>query len=136
SNKAAIRRLHEAMGEGIEALSRTIDELVAPDVAFHAPVPTGQTGAPALKQVLAALLRAYPDLHVTGEELVEEGDTVVARNSVTGRNEGEYLGQPPTGRPVRYDEIFVFRLAGGRIVEIRGVVDVLSQLKQLGRIPG
>jgi predicted ester cyclase len=43
---------------------------------------------------------------------------------------------PPTGRPVRYDEIFIFRFIDGRIAEIRGVVDVFSQLKQLGRLAG
>jgi steroid delta-isomerase-like uncharacterized protein len=136
SNKAAVRRLHEAMGGGVELLAQTIDDLVMPDVAFRPPVPTGDSGAAALKQVLTALHRAFPDLHVTVEELIEEDDTVVARNSVTGTNQGDYLGMPPTGRPVRYDEIFIFRFIDGRITEIRGVVDVFSQLKQLGRLPG
>jgi predicted ester cyclase len=42
------------------------------------------------------------------------------------------MGQPPTGRSVTYDEIFIMRFAGGRITETWGVVDVLSQMKQLG----
>jgi predicted ester cyclase len=57
---------------------------------------------------------------------------VVSRNSVTGTHRGEYMGQPPTGRSVTYDEIFIMRFAGGRITETWGVVDVLSQMKQLG----
>ena len=78
--------------------------------------------------------RAYPDLHVTIEDLIEEGDKVVSRNTVTGTNLGEYMGRPPTGRSVTYNEIFVFRFAGGRIVETWGVVDVLAQMRQLGMI--
>jgi steroid delta-isomerase-like uncharacterized protein len=135
SNKATIRRFHDAMSGGAELVSHTIDELVEPDVLFHAPVPTGATGARALKQVLAILYRAFPDLHVTVEDLIEEGDKVVGRNSVTGTHQGEYMGLPPTGKSVSYKEIFIFRFANGRIAEIWGVVDVLSQLKQLGVIP-
>jgi steroid delta-isomerase-like uncharacterized protein len=135
SNKATVRRFHDAMTGGAERVAQTIDEVVAPDVLFHAPVPTGATGAQALKQVMTILYRAYPDLHVAVEDLIAEGDKVVGRNTVTGTHQGEYLGLPPTGRSVAYNEIFIFRFADGRIAEIWGVVDVLAQLKQLGAIP-
>ncbi|MBE1491496.1 ester cyclase [Plantactinospora soyae] len=133
-NKATVRRLHDAIGGGVELIWQTIDEIVDPDVLFHAPVPTGATGAQALKQVWPVLLRAYPDLRVTVEDLVEEGDRVVSRNTVTGTHRGEYLGLPPTGRSVVYDEIFLYRFVDGRIAEIWGVVNVFSQLNQLGVI--
>jgi predicted ester cyclase len=135
SNKATVRRLHDAMTGGAERVSQTIDEIVEPDVLFHAPVPAGATGAQALKQVMTILYRAFPDLHVAVEDLIAEGDKVVGRNTVTGTHHGEYLGLRPTGRSVAYSEIFIFRLASGRIAEIWGVVDVLAQLKQLGAIP-
>jgi predicted ester cyclase len=70
--------------------------------------------------VWAILLRAFPNLHVTVEDLIAEADKVVARNSVTGTNQGEYLGRPPTGKSVTYHEIFIVRLAGGRIAETWG----------------
>ena len=101
---------------------------------IRTPLPIEATGAEALKQVFAMLLRAFPDLHVTVEDLIAEGDKVVARNSVTGTHQGEYMGLPPTGRTVTYNEIFIFRFADGRIAETWGVVDVLSQMKQLGVI--
>jgi predicted ester cyclase len=85
--------------------------------------------------VWAILLRAYPDLHVTIEDLIAEGDKVVARNTVTGTHQGEYLGVAPTGRAVTYNEIFIFRFVNGMIAETWGVVDVVSQLKQFGAIP-
>jgi predicted ester cyclase len=134
SNKATIRRLHDAIKGGAELISQAIDEIVEPDVLFHAPVPTGATGAQALKQVWPVLLRAFPDLHVTVEDLIEEGDKFVSRNTVTGTHQGEYMGLPPTGKSVTYKEIFICRFVNGRIAEIWGVVDVFSQMKQLGMI--
>jgi predicted ester cyclase len=120
----------------MELISKTIDEVVEPDVQIRTPLPIEATGAQALKQVWAMLLRAYPDLHVTIEDVIAEGDKVVCRNVVTGTHQGEYMGLAPTGRSVTYNEIFIFRLEGGRIAETWGVVDVLAQMRQLGAIPG
>jgi steroid delta-isomerase-like uncharacterized protein len=135
ANKAAFGRFHDAVNtRDLDVIARVIAEVVDPGVLFHAPVPTGATGARALREVWAMLLRAFPDLHVTVEDLIAEGDKVVARNTVTGTHLGEYRGVPATGRPVTYSEIFIVRLAGGRIAEIWGVVDVLAQLRQLGLV--
>jgi steroid delta-isomerase-like uncharacterized protein len=134
-NKATFRRFHEAVNSGdVELIAKTIDEVVEPDVRIGTPLPIDATGAQALKQVWATLLRAYPDLHVAVEDLIAEADKVVCRNVVTGTHQGEYLGLPPTGRPVTYNEIFIFRFENGLIAETWGVVDVLAQLRQLGAI--
>ncbi|MGE5132538.1 MAG: ester cyclase [Gemmatimonadota bacterium] len=136
ANKAAFSRFHDAVNTGdLEVISTMIDEVVAPDVLFHAPVPTGATGVQALRQVWEVLLRAFPDLHVAVEDLIAEGDKVVARNTVTGTHQGGFRGLPPTGKAVTYNEIFIVRFAGRRIAEIWGVVDALAQMKQLGMIP-
>ena len=81
------------------------------------------------------LHRAFPDLHVSVEDVIAEGDRIAARNSVTGTHQGEYMGIPPTGRRVTYNEMFIVRFVDGRIAETWGVVDVFSQMKQLGAIP-
>ncbi|WP_433715196.1 ester cyclase [Nocardia sp. CA-084685] len=136
TNKAAFSRIHDAVNSGdLEVISKTIDEVVMPDMLFHAPVPMGTTGQQALKQVWAVLLRAFPDIHVAVEDVIAEGDKVVFRNTVTGTHQGEYRGMPPTGKSVAYNEIFIVRFADGRIAEIWGVVDVFAQLRQLGAIP-
>ena len=49
-------------------------------------------------------------------------------------HQGEYMGLPPTSKPVAHDEIFIVRFVKGRIAETWGVVDVASQMKQLGVI--
>jgi steroid delta-isomerase-like uncharacterized protein len=136
SNTATFRRLHDAINTGdAEHISNTIDEVVEPDVLIRTPLPVEATGAQALKEVFARLHRAFPDLHITVEDLIAEGDKVVSRNSVTGTHQGEYMGRPPTGKSIMYNEIFIFRFAGGRVAETWGVVDVLSQMRQLGVVP-
>ena len=134
--KATLNRLHEALNSGDEGLiSTTIDEIFDPDVRISTPLPIEATGRQALKQVWATLLRAYPDLHVTVEDLFGEQDRLVSRNTVTGTHRGEYMGVPATGKSVTYHEMFIVRFADGRIAETWGVVDLLAQLQQLGAIP-
>jgi steroid delta-isomerase-like uncharacterized protein len=136
TNKATFRRFHEAVNSrDPRTISATIAEIVEPDVQISTPLPVESTGAQALEDVFTTLLRAYPDLHVAVEDLIAEGDRVVGRNVVTGTHQGPYLGLEPTGRSVRYDEIFIFRFARGRIAETWGVVDVLAQMHQLGALP-
>jgi predicted ester cyclase len=137
ANKASYRRLCEVVNTGDATLvAKAIDEVFEPDVRNSTPLPVSGTGTAALKQVWTMLLDAFPDLHIAVEEMIAEDDRVAVRNTVTGTQTGEYLGGPPTGRPVRYSEMFVLRFAGGRVTEIAGVVDVLSQLRQLGSVPG
>jgi steroid delta-isomerase-like uncharacterized protein len=136
SNKATLRRFIDAANTGdAELLSKTIEELIEPDALIRTPLPIDATGAELVKELWARLHRAYADLHITIEDLIEEGDKVVFRNTVTGTHQGEYMGIPPTGKSVTYNEIFIARFADGRIAETWGVVDVLSQLRQLGAIP-
>jgi steroid delta-isomerase-like uncharacterized protein len=135
ANKTVVRRFQDAANTGDEQLlSKTIDELVDPDAEIRTPLPIEATGAEKLKQVFARLHRVYPDLHVEIEDLIAEGDRVVSRNTVTGTHRGEFMGHPGTGKPVTYNEVFIFRLSAGRVVETWGVVDVLAQMRQIGVI--
>ncbi|PXX09674.1 ester cyclase [Mycolicibacterium moriokaense] len=133
SNKATFKRFHEAANTGdFEHLAKTIDEIVAPDAVIRTPLPIDATGAELLKQVWAMLLGVYPDIHLTVEDVIAEGDKVVARNTVTGTHRGEFMGVGPTGKSVTYNEVFIFRFADGRVVETWGVVDVYAQMRQIG----
>ena len=68
--------------------------------------------------VFASLYRAFPDLQTTVEDLIAEGDKVVERDTVIETHQGEYMGLPPTGRVVAYNDIFVMQVVNGRIAEI------------------
>jgi predicted ester cyclase len=135
ANKAAFQRFHDAANTGdIGVISKAIDEFVAPDAVIRTPLPIDATGADALKQIWAMLLRIYPDIHLTVEDLIAEGDKVVGRTTVTGTHQGEFMGVASTGNSVTYNEMFIFRFADGRVVETWGVVDVYAQMKQIGVI--
>ena len=137
ANKALFKRFHEAANTGdFDFLAKTIDELVAVDAVIRTPLPIEATGAEALKQIWAMLLRIYPDIHLTVEDLIAEGDKVVGRTTVTGTHRGEFMGVAGTGKSVTYNEMFIFRIADDRVVETWGVVDVLAQMKQIGVIAG
>src|SRR5689334_18487937 len=126
SNKATYGRFHDLWNtRDAELISKTIDEVVEPELLLHTPLQES-TGAQALKQVFWGLQRAFPDLHLTVEDLIAEGDRVVSRNVVTGTHQGELRGLPPTGKSVAYNEIFISRFVDGRIAEMWGVVDVFS----------
>jgi predicted ester cyclase len=135
-NKAAFTRVLEAANTHDEALlSKTVDEVFAPDALVATQLPIHTTGAKAIKEVFAILHRAFPDLRVTVEDVIAEGDKVVSRHTVTGTHRGgDYMGLAPTGRSIRYDEIFILRFEGGRIAQTWGVVDVHAQRKQLGAV--
>jgi steroid delta-isomerase-like uncharacterized protein len=136
-NKEAFKHFADTINTGdVARISRMIDEVTKADALIRTPVPLDVTGAEALKRVWTTLFRAFPDLHVTVEDVIAEGDKLVCRNTVTGTHRGEYMGISPTGKSISYDEIFIFRFENGRIAETWGVVDVLSQMRQLGLIAG
>lgn len=135
TNKRALRRFLEASNTGDwELMSKTIDEVFDPHLLMSIPLPVEATGAEAIKEVFATLHQGFPDLHITAEDLIEEGDKLVARQTVTGTHKGEFMGLPPTGKPVTYNEVFILHFANGRVAELWGVVDSLSLMKQLGAI--
>jgi steroid delta-isomerase-like uncharacterized protein len=78
---------------------------------------------------------AFPDMRVTIEDLVAEGDKVAARWSVTGTHRGELMGIPATGKRVTVTGIEINRFAGGKLVEHWESFDQLSMMQQLGVVP-
>jgi steroid delta-isomerase-like uncharacterized protein len=108
------------------------DELVAPDFIDHAALPGQAPGLEEAKQKWAMYLAGLPDLRVTIEELVAEGDKVGVRRSYAGTHRGELLGIPPTGKQVRIGGISIFKLAEGKIAEHWEQLDRLALLQQLG----
>jgi steroid delta-isomerase-like uncharacterized protein len=129
-NKAIVRRYQEAYNtNNLDALN----EIVASDFVSHslAPgLPAGLQGGNLMHQMAMA---AMPDYHISNEDLIAEGDRVVARFTMTGTHTGaEFLGLPPSGRQITMTGISIFRLANGKIVEHWANEDALGLLQQLG----
>jgi len=111
------------------------DDLVAPDYLDHAALPGQAPGLEGAKQKWAMYLAGIPDLRVTIEEMVAEGDKVAVRRSYEGTHQGELLGIPATGKHLQLGGISIFRLAGGKIAEHWEQLDRLTLMQQLGVIP-
>jgi len=75
---------------------------------------------------------AFPDMHVTIDDMVAEGDKVAARVTITGTHKGEFMGIPPTNKKWTISLITISRIAGGKIVEDHGQYDALGLMRQLG----
>jgi steroid delta-isomerase-like uncharacterized protein len=132
-NKAILRAYVETIFNQ-KQLDRA-DELVAPDYIDHAALPGQAPGLEGAKKKWAMYLAGLPDLQVTIEEMVAEGDKVGVRRSYEGTHRGELLGVPPTGKQVRIGGISIFRMDGGKIAEHWEQLDRLTLMQQLGVIP-
>jgi len=112
-----------------------VDELVAPDFLNH-DVPPGMDsrGPDSTRQIARMLRTAFPDLHVTIEELVAEADTVAGRVTMRGTHLGPFQGIPATGRSFEQVHMHFVRFRDGKAIEHRAVRDDLGMMRQLGVI--
>lgn len=129
ANKDVIRRLLAEVDRGNDDVVRAC---YSPDYVDHAPTSVRrQAGRDGLPATFAALRRAFPDTRHTIDDLVAEGDRVVARISARATHTGELFGHPPTGTVVRLTSITIYRIVDGRIAE-RWSEQGLGLLEQLG----
>ncbi len=137
-NKAAFKRFKDAVNTcDMEFISKAIDELVEPDAAIRTPLPDDAKGRTKLKQMWGdASCRIDPDLHLTVEDLIGEGDKVVARTTVTAALHQRRVHGRAASRqrqiPLRTTRCSSSASPTAEVIETWGVVDVLSQMKQLG----
>jgi len=132
-NKAIARRWAQVWapsGLGI------VDELAAPDLMVAYPVlPEPLRGPAAFKVRLTQFYVGIPDVTVSVEDVIAEGDQVALRWTFRGTHQGALAGIPPTGRSVAVTAISIYRIANGKVVEEIGVEDALGLLQQLGVLP-
>jgi steroid delta-isomerase-like uncharacterized protein len=120
-NKAVVRKEQE------ELWNHT-GELDAAEELFAA----GE--AEAAKQEAADFRRGFPDVISTIEDLIAEGDKVVARWRSRATHRGDYMGTPPSGKEVEFTGISVYRIEEGKIAESWTVEDQLGLMRQIGAV--
>ena len=131
-NKAILRRyIQEVDNKGNFAVH---DELVAPNFRsyYASGPPMDREGH---KQFLTVMRTACPDIRVTIEDLIAEGDKVVVRWTSRGTHQGEFQGVLPTAKQVTVTGITINRFADGQLVETWSVFDQMGLLQQLGVVP-
>jgi predicted ester cyclase len=133
SPESVVRRLiEEGFNQGRLEIA---DELTSPELLEHQNFgPDHAPGAEGVKAVIASLRRAFSDFHLEIEDVVVDGDKVWLRMVGTGTNNGPFMGNPPTGRPMRTDVFDLIRVSHGKMIEHWGVPDRLATLFQLGLV--
>src|SRR3981081_2870566 len=134
-NKALARRaIEEIWNQGKLAV---IDELVASNGTYHDPDVAGCefTGPEGVKQLVQSYRGAFPDVRLTINDQIAEGDKVVTRWTATGTHNGELMGIQPTHKHATVTGVDIGRFEGGKVVESWANYDMLGMLQQLGVVP-
>jgi len=131
-NKAIVRRFYEEVVNQGDLTAA--DELIAEDFDDHSGSGSSQ-GRQAFKRFATMLTSAFPDLHLTVEDMIAEQDKVVARVTVRGTHRGTLFGSiPPTDRAVTFTGVDIIRISEGKIAERWNQRDLLGLMRQLGVI--
>jgi steroid delta-isomerase-like uncharacterized protein len=134
NNKAVVRRLlDEVWNKGNLSL---VDELFTPTFEFHdASTPDLGRGPESEKKRVALYRNAFPDLRITIEDMIAEGETVVTSWTCRGTHKGVLSGIAPTGKQITISGITVGRFAHGKIAQGYANWDALGMMQQLGVVP-
>ncbi|MBO0699875.1 MAG: ester cyclase [Zavarzinella sp.] len=132
-NRTLIHQYFHELWKGGDLIAA--DTLLAPDVAVRGSLGITVRGPDGFRTYLRTVQTAFPDLRVDVEGLIAEGDRVAARVRYSGTHLGPLFGLAPSGRAVSYPGITLFRVSGGRIVEIWSIGDTLTLVTQVGIFP-
>ena len=133
--KALERRFFEEWNKGKAATMTVIDETCATDFVFHSGTGEDIHGLKDFKKSMSEFFNAFPDNHITLDDMVVEGDKVAVRYTITGTHKGEFMGIPPTNKRVTIWPIQIDRIVGGKFVEGWTRFDTLGFMRQLGLAP-
>jgi steroid delta-isomerase-like uncharacterized protein len=133
-NKNVVRRLFEEVWN--KGNLPVTDELFAPTYAHHDPSTPDVGRGPESERKRTTLYRtAFPDLRLTVEDMIAEGETVVVRWSCRGTHKGDLGGIAPTGKQFTISGVSIARFVNGKMVEGWVNWDALGLMQQLGVVP-
>ena len=128
-NKALVRRVVEFWNHrDMEAFF----EICAPEYVEHLPI--GNISLTQLKEYAPRFFASFPDISITIQDMVAEGDKVAVLVNCRATHQGEYMGITPTGRKIDIPVAYIIKILGGRWVEFWNVTDI-RLMQQLGIIP-
>ena len=133
-NKQIVQRYFTEVWNGgkLEVLNELLDK----QYINHTPsTPNPPVGPDGLKPIVAAIRRAFPDLHFEIKELIANDSMAVARLIMTGTQKDSLFNLPPTGKQITVNQMNIEKISNGKIIEHWRVTDELSMMKQLGFEP-
>jgi predicted ester cyclase len=114
-----------------------VDEFVDPDFTNHDHPPgfTPPRGAKGAVQFWDMVHEAFPDMQVEIEITVAEGDLVCEHSVIRATHGGDWMGVPPTGKPVTWDMTNLYKLSNGKLTDRWGAFDQMALMQQMGVMP-
>ena len=132
ANKALVRRYtDEVVNTGNVD---NIDTFIGPDYVEVYNNVRHEVGIDGAREHILGVRRTYPDLHVTIEQQIAEGEWVVSRITARGTHQGAWMGIAPTGKKVEITGVNIDRVVDGRIVEHGGAANLLEPFLEIGAI--
>lgn len=131
-NKAIVRRYQDAYNRNDMA---ALAEVVSADIATPNMLPGFPPGLEGLQQLHQLTVDAWPDMTVTIEALIAEGEYVAARVIISATPQKVAFGVPPNGNAFRVAGQYMVRIVDGKIIEHHGVEDVVGIMQQMGMMP-
>lgn len=128
-NKALVRRFYDEVVN--RRKDELIDEMIAEDFDDHA---ARDKGREHFKTLYHVMIRIFPDIQAVLQDLIAEGDEVVARVEFTATQADSFRGFPATNRQVAYSGMDIFRIQDGKLAERWAQRDFLGMLEKLGHI--
>ncbi|HEX9341629.1 MAG TPA: ester cyclase [Thermoplasmata archaeon] len=132
-NKASVRMFYDEVWN--RGNLSVVDKMTAENFVDHNPPPGATPGREGSKQTFQMIRAAFPDGLTTIDDIIAEGDKVVVRATMTGTHQGDFMGIPATGKPVKITGIDVMRFEQGQAVERWGEWDTAGLMQQLGVAP-
>ena len=121
-NKAIVRRVYEIVSTGDFERAAEIVDQNAPDNELLPHDPPAKL-IDTFKETFSEAREGFPDLSITIEDVMAEGDRVAARVTMRGTHRGEFQGITPSGKRIEVRAIDMFRISNGKIVEHWGHAD-------------
>lgn len=131
-NKKLVRHFYEQVVNtgNVEEVER----FISPDYVEVHENSRYAIGLSGMKEHILGVRKTYPDLHMTIEQQIAEGEWVVTRVTMRGTHQGEWQGIKPTGKAVEITAVNIDRVVGGRIVEHGGAANLFEPLLRIGAI--
>jgi steroid delta-isomerase-like uncharacterized protein len=131
-NKAIARRFLTAFAAGDTA---TLTQVVSENIADHSAPPGAKPGRAGLFDAVAMFRAGFPDLQISTDRIVAEGESLAVHGRMKGTNTGPLMGRPATGKSADVGYMDMYRIVNGQIVEVWHVEDIAGMLAQLGLGP-
>jgi steroid delta-isomerase-like uncharacterized protein len=128
----AQRWFAEVMNEGKEEV---IDELCAENFVDHDPLPGTSPDRQGIHDFVKQVRAAFPDIEMTADDILVEGDGLAVRSTVRGTHQGEFMGVPASGKKVEVSNYDFVRFENDQVVEHWGTIDSAALMEQIGAVP-